>query len=335
MHKIILIKHLSVFAFETLQVSKLNLLYLGVVLVFLFALITFMIRSRNLNSIIKQYQSSNSNLENEIKQLRTEISHQTSHLELAIQKSEEANHLKSLFLANMSHEVRTPLNAIMGFSELIVSDDFEPAAKKIYGDHIIQNSQNLLKLIDQIFHLSIIETGKVRINKERFKIADLIQPLERELKSKLALSNKKIQLLINIENPEYVINTDKEKLKHILDNLLDNSIKFTNQGIIDLTCIRLEHEFLFQISDSGSGIKEDEYEMIFDPFTQGSETLRKILGGSGLGLSNVKNYVILLGGKVWCEGNKPNGSIFSFTIPAPFIKEKELLKMLKYSMFQN
>jgi len=335
MHKILLIKHFIVFAFEPLEVSKFNLLILGFAFVLLFVLITILFKNHSLRSIVKQQQHNNRILENEIQQLRNEITEQTSHLELAIQKSEEANRLKSLFLANMSHEIRTPLNAIMGFSELIVSDDFDQKAKKIYADHITQNGQNLLKLIDQIFHLSIIETGKARINKERFRIAELIHPVERELRSKLFLSEKKIQLFINIENPDYIINTDREKLKHILDNLMDNSIKFTNRGVIVLTCIRLENEFLFQISDSGSGIQEDEYDMIFDPFTQGSETLRMIKGGSGIGLSNVKNYVILLGGKVWCEKNRPNGSIFSFTIPAPFIKEKELLKMLDYSMFQN
>jgi len=283
----------------------------------------------------KRIERSNKKLKSEIYRLSNEITSRTQRLENAIQKAEESNRLKSLFLANMSHEIRTPLNGIMGFTELIVEDDVDKKTKELFALQIHQNSQNLLKLIDQIFHLSVIETGKISVNKEKFNVQSLIQSIEYDVLFKIKSSEKKIKLSINIENPEYIINTDKDKLKLILNNLFDNAIKFTDSGIIELTCLRMEKEYLFQLSDSGCGLKEDEFDLIFDPFMQGSETLRKIKGGPGLGLSNVKNYVILLGGKVWCEMNKPNGSIFSFTIPAPILKQKKLMKMLNYSLFQN
>ncbi|MFA9389227.1 MAG: sensor histidine kinase [Prolixibacteraceae bacterium] len=335
MQHIPLIKHHLGYAIITLPSNNIQAILIGGIVMLLLIIIVISIYLHQINKKL-QYQINQSNhsiIERE--QLKSEIKERTEHLELAIQKSEEANRLKSLFLANMSHEIRTPLNGIMGFTELIIEENVSPSSQKLYAKYITLNSQNLLKLIDQIFHLSIIETGKVRINKERFNITELIRKIEEETLTKIQQSNKQIRLSINIENQDYIINTDKEKLKLILDNLFDNAIKFTKKGIIELTCLRMEKDFLFQLSDSGSGIQEDEFEFIFDPFTQGNETLRKIKGGSGLGLSNVKNYVILLGGKVWCEKNKPNGSIFNFTIPAPLLVENEILKMLNIYSRQN
>jgi signal transduction histidine kinase len=331
----VLIKQLTVVGFEIIQFGKPDILMLGVFFILTILLTYLFIRNLFLKQSLNYHQQRYLQLEDETNKLKSEILVQTANLEMAVQKSEEANRLKSLFLANMSHEIRTPLNGIMGFSELIISNDLDQYTKMIYADQITHNSQNLLKMIDQVFHLSIIETGKVSIRKDRFKINDVLQLINREISSKITALNKPIRFLINLENDDYVIHTDKEKLKHILDNLTDNALKYTSKGYIELSCIRMEREFLFHITDSGCGIAEDEYDLIFDPFTQGAETMKKIKGGSGLGLSNVKNYVILLGGRVWCECNKPNGSIFSFTIPAPYIKEKDLLKMIKYSMFQN
>jgi signal transduction histidine kinase len=284
---------------------------------------------------LRKKEKNNKKLKGAIYKLSNEITERTKRLELAIQKAEESNNLKSLFLANMSHEIRTPLNGIMGFTELIVQEDADLLSKKMYATLISQNSETLLKLIDQIFHLAIIETGRVKIKKEKFKIFGLIKALELELNNKIGSSKKNIKLSINIENLDYTIHTDKDKLKLILNNLFDNAMKFTDTGIIELTCLRMEAEYLFHISDSGCGLNEDEYDIIFDPFVQGAETLKKIKGGPGLGLSNVRNYVILLGGKVWCEKNRPNGSIFSFTIPAPTINTQDLNNMIDYSLFQN
>ncbi len=255
-------------------------------------------------------------LHSKISKLNSEIELRTSNLEQALQKAEEANRLKSLFLANMSHEIRTPLNGIMGFSELIVDPEISEDLKQEFSVHIAQNSDQLLKLIDQIFHLSIIETGKVRITREEFRIKLLLLSLEPKFQHKIRESKKNIKLRLNVNLKEDKIITDYAKLELIIQNLFDNALKFTERGYIDIEYARTKDEFLFIVSDTGCGIADDEYEIIFDPFTQGSETLKKIKGGSGLGLSNVKNYVILLGGKVWCEKNQPQGLTFYFTLPA-------------------
>jgi signal transduction histidine kinase len=255
-------------------------------------------------------------LNSKIYELNSEVNSRTKNLEQALQKAEEANRLKSLFLANMSHEIRTPLNGIMGFSELIVDPEIETQLKSEFATHITQNSEQLLKLIDQIFHLSVIETGKVRITREEFRIKLLLLSLEQKFHKKIHDSKKNIKLFLSADLKDDKIITDYEKLDLIVENLFDNALKFTESGSISIEYFREKEDFLFKISDTGCGISEDEYDIIFDPFTQGRETLRKIKGGSGLGLSNVKNYVILLGGKIWCEMNQPRGLTFYFTLPA-------------------
>ncbi|MDA3880972.1 MAG: HAMP domain-containing sensor histidine kinase [Prolixibacteraceae bacterium] len=266
--------------------------------------------------------------------LKRAVKTRTDNLEKALQKAEEANHLKSLFLANMSHEIRTPLNSIIGFSELIIDNQFDQQSKETFSKQIEHNSQHLLSLIDQIFHLSIIETGRIYINLQEVDVTNLFKKMENKTIALINHSQKEIEFKVKTK-PEYVLYSDKTKLKLILENLLNNAIKFTESGSIELSCSRFNDTYLFQIKDTGCGIREDEYDIIFDPFAQGLETLKKIKGGSGLGLANVKNYVILLGGKVWCEKNEPVGSIFSFTLPIPSAACKSASKNRQYSLFKN
>lgn len=303
--------------------------------IFIVLTVYLLTRSHFQNTTIKGMEKLLSEKDIKIEHLSTEINLRTINLELALQKAEEANRLKSLFLANMSHEIRTPLNSIMGFSELITEEDHDLISKSLFAQQINQNSQNLLKLIDQIFHLSIIETGKANIHKKEFRVNEVLDNIINDTRNKITNLTKQIRLSINLENPNYVINTDEDKFRLIIENLFDNAIKFTDHGFIEFTSYRKETEFLFRISDSGIGIREDECEIIFDPFKQGSEAMRKIKGGSGLGLSNVKNYVILLGGKIWCEQNKPTGTIFSFTLPATPINTYELQNLINFSLSHN
>ena len=318
-----------------LRDDLIKLIMPAIVLTLFGVAIYYLMQSRFHKKEISEKEQSLLKREDDIEKLKQEINIRTENLENALQKAEESNRLKSLFLANMSHEIRTPLNAIMGFSELITEEEQEPNSKKLFAKQIRQNSQNLLNLIDQIFHLSIIETGKVTIRKEEFRINEILNTTLADTQAKIVETKKNIRLITNLENPDYRINTDREKLKLILENLFDNALKFTTHGIIEFTCLRLENEFLFRISDSGCGIREDECELIFDPFIQGSETIRKIKGGSGLGLTNVKNYVILLGGKIWCDLNRPNGTIFNFTIPASTVNKEELEILINWSIRQN
>ncbi|MDA3818464.1 MAG: HAMP domain-containing sensor histidine kinase [Prolixibacteraceae bacterium] len=272
--------------------------------------------------------------EKDNKELKKDIKQRTKNLKFALQKAEEANRLKSLFLANMSHEIRTPLNSIIGFSELLTDNDYDDQSKKLFSKQIDNNSRHLLELIDQIFHLAIIETGKTKINFQETDLVKLLKKQKKRADNLLEENNKKISFILKTEMHSN-ISTDKEKLNLILNNLIDNAIKFTKKGKIELQCTRKENDYIFQVKDTGCGLKDDEYEIIFDPFMQGSETLKKIKGGSGLGLSNVKNYVILLGGKVWCTQNSPQGSIFCFSLPAPPLNNEDQSKLFQYQLFKN
>ena len=268
------------------------------------------------------------------KNLKKELNSRTQSMQDALKNAEESNRLKSLFLANMSHEIRTPLNGIIGFSELITEQHTDDKTKKIYSHYINQNSEQLLKFFDQIFHLAIVETGKANIKNEKFLLSEFLQKTTRKYQKRIKSLKKNIDFIFSIDDEKYEIETDQHKLKLILENLLDNALKFTDKGYIELSCKTHKESFIFEVNDSGCGLKEDEMELIFDPFRQGTEVMSKITGGSGLGLANVKNYVVLLGGKIWCASNKPNGSKFCFTIPTPDIEKNDSLDHLQY-LFKN
>ncbi len=293
-------------------------------------LIVFVIRTLALKKELIKNKNALEEKQTETENLSREIEKRTRSIEKALEKAEEANRLKSLFLSNMSHEIRTPLNGIVGFAELITDPDIDQKTKKMFSRQINFNSDQLLKLIDQIFHLAIFETGKVTIERSSFNVSDLIHSIVPKIQEKIKLLSKNIKLSINIESKDFEIKTDNDKLRVIIENLFDNALKFTETGIIEFSCLRLENDFLFEISDSGCGLREDEYEIIFEPFFQGYDVIKNIKGGSGLGLSNVKNYVVLLGGKIWCKKNKPQGSIFSFTLPAPRIRETDIFRYLQH-----
>lgn len=294
----------------------------------------FFNKHRNISQKLEEEKEKTKLKKKENNALKQEIKLRTKSLEKALQKAEKANHLKNLFLSNMSHEIRTPLNSIMGFSELIIDNQYDQQSKEIFSKQIEHNSQHLLNLIDQILHLSIVETKKTNINLQEIDLTKFLKKIENKTIATINDYRKNIEFKLNIELGHKLF-SDKERLKLILENLLNNAIKFTNSGQIELSCIRRNKVFLFQIKDTGCGLKEDEYDIIFDPFIQGTETLKNIVGGSGLGLANVKSYVTLLGGKVWCEKNEPYGSIFSFTLPIPSTSNSFKNDSRQYSLFKN
>ncbi|HPR33258.1 MAG TPA: histidine kinase dimerization/phospho-acceptor domain-containing protein, partial [Prolixibacteraceae bacterium] len=170
--------------------------------------------------------------------LKKQLNQQTEKLEIALVKAEEANRLKSLFLANMSHEIRTPLNGIVGFSELMADEGFNLEQKREFACQIEQNSRHLLQIMDQIFHLSIIETGNVKIYREPFPIQSFLSSVSRQFKNKVEHSGKAIRFVLTRPEENLQVITDKQKLHLIIENLLDNALKFTDRGSIELGFIK-------------------------------------------------------------------------------------------------
>ena len=237
----------------------------------------------------------------------------------AKKKAEESDHLKTAFLSNMSHEIRTPMNAIVGFSQLLGNPNFDQAKKEVFVEQINMNSESLLKLIEDIIYISKIEAGKVEIKKADCQLNKLLKELHtsfEEHKRRMDKSHVLLKLEIGIKEPDFIINTDPQRLKQILTNLLGNALKFTEKGIVEFGYTVKDKKFLeFYVKDTGMGIKKEKLKYVFDRFTKVSASKTKLYGGTGLGLSISTHLVKHLGGKIRVESVENQGSNFIFTHP--------------------
>lgn len=240
-----------------------------------------------------------------------------SELELLQAKieSEKANKYKDNFLSNISHEIRTPMNGIVGFADLLKKDEL-PKDKKIqYLDIIINNAGTLLRLIDEIVDLSQLKAGYIVPDIVNFSLNQLLFDIYGKYKQRLKLYNKQsISLSLNIPDKDRMIKSDPLRLAQILDNLLDNAMKFTEKGEIEINYRKTSNKLEFMVSDTGIGIEPEDINKIFNHFQQLTEEVTLESRGTGLGLSIVKGLVNILGGKVWVSSIPGEGSSFHFTI---------------------
>lgn len=219
---------------------------------------------------------------------------------------------KSKFLATMSHELRTPLNAIIGFTSLLLDRNYGPLNKDQmeFLEDVTSEADHLKRLIDMILDFSLIDMGKFELAIENFKLL----PILKEIVSIVNHLFMKKGLKMNLEgiNEEIYVKADPLRFKQILYNLIDNAIKFTEFGHIDFRCIAREDNWEFQVEDTGIGIAEDDYDVVFREFGRiGNSTV----SGSGIGLALTKRIVELHGGEIWFESEVGKGTIFSFTLP--------------------
>lgn len=238
--------------------------------------------------------------------------------------------IKSNFLSSVSHEIRTPMNSIIGFAELL-KDASNQQEKDQYIDIIESSGAHLLSIINDIIDVSKIESGTLNIKIQRININELIDELAGIYRSDPRLRAEQVKIVTNkpLENEEAYIITDGMRLRQVLSNLMDNSVKFTLQGEIELGYrILLDsknsdepHLSLF-VKDTGIGIQKEEQSLVFDRFYQISEGDE--IKGSGLGLAIVDSLVKKLGGQIVLKSKKGEGSIFKFSIPYLKVK-KELL----------
>jgi len=238
-------------------------------------------------------------------------------LEIAKNKAEESDRLKSAFLANMSHEIRTPMNGILGFVNLIENENLAPDKRKKYIGIINSSAQQLLTIITDVLDISKIESGLVEIRNTKVNINTILNALLSQFRLEIKIRNKKgIRLKLNKPGlpRKLEIVSDEVRLRQILSNLLGNAVKFTNSGTIEYGYQFLDNKtILFYVSDTGIGIDKEYQEMIFERFRQVENV--KLVAGTGLGLSISKGLVELLGGKIWLESEVDKGSVFYFTLP--------------------
>lgn len=244
------------------------------------------------------------------------VDERTAELEVAMEKAQEADRIKSAFLASMSHELRTPLNSIIGFTGIILQGLVGPLNEeqnKQMG--MVQHSaRHLLSLINDVLDISKIEAGQLKVELDSFDMAQLISEVADGLRP---VADKKGLAFSCVVDPRVgLVVSDRRRVEQVLINLLNNALKFTEQGEIRLECRVSDGLVVTSVRDSGIGIKPADQDKLFQPFRQIDTGLARRYEGTGLGLNICKKLMDLLGGRIWLESQgEGQGSTFTFTLP--------------------
>ena len=286
---------------------------IGLALVLLFA---FVIALRiRVNKAVKKIKHVHKNNIKLIADLKQEIeAHKATETELLLakEKAEESDRLKSAFLANMSHEIRTPMNSIMGFASLLPEEESHELMSR-YAQIIVQNSEQLVHIIDDIVLYSRLQTKLLTYNPSKFDVNSLLSDIQ--LSFSLPEYMQKAGLFISKQSEQaYYITSDYEKLRQIFANLVSNAYKYTNTGSITIGYTSDEKQITLFVSDTGMGIPQNETDKIFTRFYRATNVNKGAIGGTGLGLSIVKELVELIKGKVWVETALNKGTTFYISL---------------------
>ena len=278
--------------------------------------------------VIQSYDNEKAVTE-EDKEILELVSHQISisiekkrteeQLNQALLDARESDRLKSVFLTTMSHELRTPLNAVLGFSSIVDMDTpIETAVD--FCKMIHQSGEHLLNIVEDLFDISLIETGKIRMTYSTNSLSGLLNEIHDMIIAEQISMNKTnidLKLVIPDSASLFMLKTDPKRFKQIFLNLLKNALKYTESGLIEYGLKHYDSQselpFQFYVKDTGIGIPENLQKSIFGIFRQANETLAREHNGIGLGLSLSQNLVELLGGKIWVESKLGEGSTFYFT----------------------
>jgi two-component system, sensor histidine kinase and response regulator len=247
--------------------------------------------------------------------LEDKVKERTAELLIAKEKAEETDRLKTVFLNNLSHELRTPMNGILGFINLLKKPELEEEKKEKYIEIVNISAERLLDTMDELVVISRIEAGDNMLHITSF---DLNQEMHFQFAFFKPKADKKaIQLLCSnkIDSNAAIIKSDKIKIASILTNLINNAIKFTNKGTVEFGNYIENDNLVLFVKDTGVGILTNRLEAIFERFVQADTRLTREHEGLGLGLSITKAYVEALGGKIAVESEKGKYSVFTVTLP--------------------
>lgn len=267
----------------------------------------------------------------ELEAQKTELASQSSELmeqntELEMQKNQlaEASKLKTNFLSNMSHELRTPLNSVIALSGVLGRRLVNkiPEEEISYLEIIQRNGKNLLVLINDILDISRIESGREEIEIAELNLNNLISELVKMINPQA--KQKNVELLFTTNKDEILFSSDAGKCRHILQNIISNAVKFTEEGKVEISILRNKEEIEIKVVDTGIGIAEEHLPHIFDEFRQADSSTSRKYGGTGLGLAIAKKYANMLGGNIVVESLAGKGSVFTVSLPRVYDENKKI-----------
>lgn len=240
------------------------------------------------------------------------------------EKAVESDNLKSAFLANMSHEIRTPMNGILGFSHLLIDSQPDIQEKEKYIEAIENSTQQLLHIITDIMDISKIESGQEKTCNRAFNLNKLLGEIFRFYQPKAIQKKLILSLITEPTFDKKNIFCDPIKLRQILGNVIENAIKFTDEGHVEIEVTSDNQRISFEVRDTGIGIDLSMQDIIFDRFRQVESSYSRKYGGTGLGLSLAKSYVEMMDGSIKVESTQGIGSEFCFDLP--FVPDRAFLR---------
>ena len=270
-----------------------------------------------LEQLYEQLKAASAQLERRVREATSALAHQNELLRRQAIELEQASVAKSQFLANVSHDVRTPLNAILGYTSLLlrgVSGPLHPSQRDSLG-RVDANARHLLTLINEILDISRIEAGKMPVRTSAIKLIELLDEIMSEVEPLIATSN--LAVTSNIPRGLPIIRSDRQKVKQILLNLLTNALKFTHRGSVTVSCThqRSSREIAIAVVDTGIGIAEKDQVRIFEAFSQAEPAPTREAGGTGLGLAICRRLATVLEGRITLESKLRQGSTFTLILP--------------------
>ncbi|MCK5029473.1 MAG: hypothetical protein KAR57_07560 [Bacteroidales bacterium] len=230
-------------------------------------------------------------------------------------KAEESDRLKTAFLNNISHEVRTPLNGILGFAELLTDEDTDERQAETYKEIIQSSSNRLLSTISDVIELSKIQARQKEVKVHEFEVEKAIQKVAKSFENEIEKKNLKLIIKYPDTENKYLISTDENKFEQILSYLLDNALKFTIKGEIETGYRKEKDAYIFYVKDTGIGINPESAKNIFKFFNQEETTSTRKYEGLGIGLSISKSLIDMLGGSIRLESEVGKGTTFYFSLP--------------------
>ena len=248
-----------------------------------------------------------------------------SELEMQLKsKDKELRNIRDIFLSKIGHEFRTPMNSIIGFSNILAKNDLTADQKELYLEYINSSSDNLLNLVENMIDLAMLEAGQMELNTAACSVNALFNELYAYFnRQKHVLEKHSIALLMSksVEENDLVIETDTLRLKQVLSILISNGLKFTDKGVVEFGYeVNEQNQLYFFVKDSGKGVSEDMQNVIFNSFQKENDDSENQQSGVGIGLAIAKEVVKLMGGDIGFKPNPTRGTLFYFTLPMRKVK---------------